>query len=165
MKTEFVKAVLPDDLNRLVAFEHKVFPKADWFPKREWEAYESYWMVVDGGVAGCCAFEHNVDFDHSSDENPPLDGSLYIASTGIGRRFQGQGFGRLLKAWEIAYARHHGFTRIVTNHRASNEAIIRLNKAFGFRVLCRPKAIYYRDPEEPTVVMELRFDVSGLRHR
>jgi len=157
MKTEFRKAVLPTDLNRLVAFDHKVFRKADWFPKSEWKSYESYWMVVDGVAVGCCAFEHYVDFqeDHGNG-HVPLRGSLYISTTGILPRLQGKGFGRLLKSWQIAYARHHGFNRIVTNHRASNRRIIELNKAFGFRIIRRQKALYYEDPPEPTVVMELK---------
>ena len=158
MKTEFMKAVLPQDLKRLVAFDHKVFRRVDWFTRDAWESYESYWMVVDGRAVGCCAFEHNVDFDPSQDENLPLKGSLYIATTGILPRFQGKGFGTLLKAWEVTYARYHGFTRIVTNHRASNEKMIRLNKAFGFRVIRRPRSMYYQDPPEPTVVMELKLE-------
>ncbi len=89
-------------------------------------------------------------------ENPPLQDSLYISTTGILPRFQGKGFGRLLKSWQIAYARHHGFTRIVTNYRASNRRMIELNREFGFRVIRRRKAIYYEDPDEPTVVMELK---------
>jgi len=34
--------------------------------------------------------------------------------------------------------------------------MVELNKRFGFRVIRRRKAIYYQDPEEPTVVMELK---------
>ena len=33
MKTQFRRAMLPDELKRLVAFDHKVFDKADWFTK------------------------------------------------------------------------------------------------------------------------------------
>ena len=157
MKTEFKRALLPKDLKRLVAFDHKVFKKADWFTKSDWTSYESYWMIVDGVTVGCCGFEHHRDFqDSQGKENPPLHGSLYISTTGILPRFQGQGFGHLLKSWQIAYARRNGFTRIVTNHRASNRRIIELNKTFGFRIIRRRKAIYYDDPPEPMVVMELK---------
>jgi ribosomal protein S18 acetylase RimI-like enzyme len=158
MKTEFTKAILPQDLARLVAFDHKVFRKADWFPRAAWAGYESYWMIVDGVAVGCCAFQHHVDFQESEEnDNPPLRGSLYISTTGILPRFKGKGFGQLLKSWQIAYARRHGFTRVVTNHRASNYKIIELNKKFGFKIVRRPKAHYYEDPPEPTVVMELNF--------
>jgi ribosomal protein S18 acetylase RimI-like enzyme len=157
MKTEFRRAVLPKELNRLVTFDHKVFRKSDWFTKSDWKKYESYWMIVDGVAVGCCAFEHHVDFqeDHGK-EHAPLRGSLYISTTGVLPRFQGKGFGRLLKSWQIAYARQHGFTRIVTNHRASNRQMIELNKKFGFKIIRRRKATYYEDPPEPTVVMELK---------
>jgi len=98
-----------------------------------------------------------VDFqDDPDEENPPGQGSLYIATTGILPRFQGNGFGLLLKCWQIVYARHHGFTRIVTNHRESNRQIIELNQRFRFKIIRRPKAMYYEDPPEPTIVMELR---------
>jgi ribosomal protein S18 acetylase RimI-like enzyme len=157
MTTEFRRAVLPDALKHLVAFDRKVFTKADWFTKSDWERYEPYWMIVDGVTVGCCGFEHHVDFQESQErENPPLRASLYISTTGILPRFQGKGFGRLLKSWQIAYARHHGFTRIVTNHRASNRQMIELNRKFGFRIIRRRKSIYYEDPEEPTVVMEMK---------
>jgi ribosomal protein S18 acetylase RimI-like enzyme len=156
MTTEFVKAALPQDLKRLVAFDHKVFRKADLFRKSDWPLYQTYWMCVSGVQVGCCAFQHDVDFDPNPDhdESPPLKGSLYIATSGIHPRFQGVGFGSLLKAWEIAYARYHGFHRLVTNHRPSNKRMIQLNKNYGFRIIRRPKAIYYEDPEEPTIVME-----------
>ena len=157
MKAEFRRAILPDELKRLIAFDHKTFIKADWFTKSDWLQYESYWMIVNGDTVGCCGFEHHVDFreDHEI-ENPSLRGSLYISTTGILPRFQGQGFGRLLKSWQIAYARRHRFCRIVTNHRASNRQMIELNKKVGFRIIRQRKAIYYEDPDEPTVVMELK---------
>ena len=157
MKTEFRKVVVPKELKSLVSFDHKVFSKADWFTKSDWERYECYWMIVDGATVGCCAFEHHLDFrEYQEIENPSLRSSLYISTTGILPRFQGQGFGRLLKSWQLAYAQRHGFTRIVTNHRASNRRMIELNKRFGFRVIRRRRAVYYEDPEEPTVVMELK---------
>jgi ribosomal protein S18 acetylase RimI-like enzyme len=157
MTSEFRKAVLPDELRRLVTFDHKVFRKADWFTKSDWVRYQSYWMIVDSVTVGCCGFEHHVDFREDQEiGNPPLRDSLYISTTGVLPRFQGKGFGRLLKAWQLVYARHHGFTRIVTNHRASNRNMIELNRKFGFKIIRRQKAIHYEDPEEPTVVMELK---------
>jgi ribosomal protein S18 acetylase RimI-like enzyme len=157
MKTEFRKAILPDEVKLLVAFDHKVFPKADWFTKSDWLQYESYWMIVNGDTVGCCGFEHHVDFREDQEiENPSLRGSLYISTTGILPRFQDKGFGPLLKSWQLAYARQNGFTRIVTNHRASNRRVIRLNRKFGFKIIRRRKSIYYEDPDEPTVVMELK---------
>ncbi len=155
MKIEFSKAVVPAEIRSLMAFDHQVFAKADWFPREAWEAYESYWMLVDGKKAGCCAFQEGVDFqDDLCEADLPRRGSLYIASTGIHPRFQGRGFGRLLKSWQVCYARHHGFRRMVTNTRKSNAAMIALNRKFGFRV-ARTTPRYYSDPVEATVVMEL----------
>ena len=142
MNTEFRKAVIPDELHSLCAFDRKVFP-SDYFPPSDWKGYESYWLIVDGKKKiGCCAFERQ-------------DETLYIATTGILPAFQRMGFGRLMKSWQIAYARRNGFRRIVTHSRKSNAAMIALNRSFGFRK-ARGIPRYYADPEESAVVMEFR---------
>src|SRR5947209_5381532 len=141
MRTEFRKAVLPDDLKRLVNFDARIFSKTDRFRKADWEGYESYWMIVAGKTIGCCAFEKDVDFSEQA-RIVPCQGSLYIATTGILPKHQGFGFGNLLKTWQVSYARYHGFTRIVTNTRRSNEAMIALNRKYGFRII-RTSRRYY----------------------
>ncbi len=147
-----------------MAFDHRVFVKSDWFPREAWKTYDSYWMRVDGKRVGCCAFQEHVDFqDDMQGNDVPGRGSLYIASTGILPEFQGMGFGRLLKNWEVLYARHHGFRRIVTNTRKSNSTMIALNKKFGFRIT-RTTPRYYSHPVEATVVMELLLE-PNLRPR
>ena len=156
MKVEFLKADAKD-LRSLIAFDHAVFPKSDWFDTDCWKAYESWWMVVDGIRAGCCAFERHADFQEDlrrDRRNPHLRGSLYIASTGILPRLQGKGLGAVLKTWQIAYAHRYGFTRVVANTRKSNRRMISLNRKFGFKVR-RTTRGYYHDPVEATVVMEL----------
>lgn len=158
METEFRRAVIPDDVRGLRAFDRQVFRKADLFNTEEWKTYESWWMVVEGMRAGCCAFEPNVDFQEdirADGTNPVMKGSLYISTTGILPRFQRSGLGRLFKSWQIAYARFHGFHRIVTNCRKLNTAIVDLNKSFGFRII-RTTPRYYSGPTDSTVVMERR---------
>lgn len=76
------------------------------------------------------------------------------ARLGFCRRTRRWGFGQLLKSWEIAYARFHGFSRIVTNTRKANAGMIALNRKFGFRTL-RTTPRYYSAPPDATVVMEL----------
>jgi ribosomal protein S18 acetylase RimI-like enzyme len=77
-----------------------------------------------------------VDFrEDLDDRNPVRHRSLYICSTGILPEFQGKGRGNLFKCWQVAYAPHHGFNRIVTNHRKSNRRIIKLNESFGFKIV------------------------------
>lgn len=155
MRTEFIRAVLPRERQSLIAFDHAVFPKSDWFEPDQWKEYKSFWMLVNGKNIGCCALAEDVDFQH---DLRPSDvrcrGSLYIASTGILPAFQGMGLGTVMKAWQVGYARYHGFTRIVTNTRKRNPAMIALNRKFGFRKI-RTTPDYYGDPVEPTVVMEL----------
>ena len=148
MKTEFRKAEIPKDLRSLVAFDRKVFSLNDSFTPSDWKTCEAYWLLVNDRKVGCCAFVRNSDIDE------PRKGSLYIMTTGILPGFQGKGFGALLKSWQIAFARHHGFTRIVTNSRESNAAMHALNKRFKFKVV-RKIPHYYNSPDEATIVMEL----------
>jgi ribosomal protein S18 acetylase RimI-like enzyme len=145
MKTEFRRAEKPRELRSLEIFDRKAFHQypADWFDREDWKAFDAWWLIVDNRKIGCCAFER------------ASDSCLYIASTGILPAFQGQGFGDLFKCWQISYARHHGFQRMITNSRKSNTAMIRLNRKFGFKVL-RTTAGYYESPREATVVMELK---------
>jgi len=158
MHTEFRRALVPEEIRSLILFDHKAFHEypADWFDKATWRTYESWWLIVGKRKIGCCAFALQVDFQediHPDKENPHRRGCLYIASTGILPLFRRKGFGTLLKAWQLSYARHHGFSRIVTNTRKSNKAMIRLNEKFGFKII-RTTRGYYEDPPEATVVME-----------
>jgi ribosomal protein S18 acetylase RimI-like enzyme len=157
MQVEFRRAIVPREIRRLKAFDKKVFPKADLFDATAWRGYESYWMIVDRRAVGCCAFQTNVDFQEDVREdgvNTPLPGSLYIATTGILPGRQGTGLGALLKCWEIAYAKYHGYKRVVTNVRSRNAAMLALNRKFGFQEI-RTTAGYYAGPRDATVVMEL----------
>ncbi len=160
MHTEFRKAVKPDELSRLMAFDRKAFHQypSDWFYREDWQSYESWWLLVNRRRVGCCAFQPHVDFEDDispTGANPRRQGSLCIVSTGIHPSFRGKGLGTLFKAWQISYARFHGFERIVTNTRKSNRAMLALNRKFGFRIL-RTTPAYYVDPSEATIVLELR---------
>jgi ribosomal protein S18 acetylase RimI-like enzyme len=160
MHVEFRKTVIPDEVPELLAFDRKIFPKDDLFGQDDWLKDESYWMLVNEARIGCCAFQPNRDFrdDVRKDgRNPARKGSLYITTTGIIPNMQGRGFGRLLKVWQIAYAKLHGFHRIVTNCRMRNAAIIGLNQSLGYRYL-RATPRYYRGPDDATVVMELKIN-------
>jgi len=158
MQVEFRKAVVPAEVPQLLAFDRRVFPKADLFDEQEWLNDESYWMLVDQARVGCCAFQRHRDFrDDVAKRNPARKGSLYITTTGILPSMQGRGFGGLLKVWQIAYAKFHGFNRIVTNCRMRNAAIIGLNQSLGYRYL-RATPHYYAGPDDATVVMELKLN-------
>ena len=160
MNTEFRRAVVPEEIRSLLIFDRKVFREytADWFDRDDWNTYDSWWMTINNRKAGCCAFAPHLDFREDMSEdggNTNVAGSLYIVTTGILPALRGRGLGSLLKQWQLTYARNHGFTRLVTNTRVSNLAMIGLNKKFGFTVL-RTTPDYYEQPTESTVVMELR---------
>lgn len=145
METQFRKAVLPGELRSLVAFDRRIFSNADRFGVTDWKHCESYWLLIDAGKIGCCAFQTKI---------PGRPRSLYIATTGILPRFQRMGFGNLFKSWQIAYARRHGFARIVTHTRQHNAAMIALNEKHGFTAIGTVPR-YYREPPDLAVIMEL----------
>jgi ribosomal protein S18 acetylase RimI-like enzyme len=155
MLLEFRKALLPQDALALWNLDVAIFGK-DAFHPEVWLSLESYWILVDGQVAGCAAFIHHADFQEDLREdaqNTPEAGTIYIQSTGLLPGYRGQGLGNRIKPWQIEYARQNGFRRIVTNCRESNAAMISINKKFGFRPI-RTTPDYYEDGEA-TVVMEL----------
>jgi ribosomal protein S18 acetylase RimI-like enzyme len=152
MNVDFRKAIIPDEIDALCEFDRIAFEPfpADLFDPQDWTQYESYWMIVEERKVGCSAFVHDVDYDEQ-----PRPKSLYIISTGVLPEFQGQGLGTRQKQWQIAYARQRGFERIVTNMRQSNSRIISLNRKFGFTIRGLVPG-YYADPEESSLVMELK---------
>ncbi len=152
MRVEFLRANVAGELRSLMTFDKKVFGP-DAFDRAMWQEMDAWWMVVDGVKAGCAAFEGDVGFDRHG-EPVREKGTLYIATTGVLPRLQGRGLGRLMKAWQVAWAQSHKYRRIVTNHRASNAGIIAMNKAFGFRRIGRIKG-YYSAPDEDAISMEL----------
>lgn len=151
MTIEFKKAILPDDLEALCAMDIRIFGRfpADLFTPEIWQGLETYWMLCDGERMGCAAFIH-----HSDHDGTLRPGSLHIMTTGVLPELQGRGFGELQKAWQIEYARQHGFSRIITNTRQSNHRMIALNKKLGFQeIMVVPD--FYQEPDEPAIVMEL----------
>ena len=147
MKTEFRKAILPRELNALMAFDRKVFPPKDCFDAGYWRECESWWLLVSGHRIGCCAFEKT------------RSRTLYIATTGILPAYRGQGFGTLMKSWQIAFAKKHNFRCLRAHTRESNKPMIELNETFGFRVI-KTEQHHYTDPDEPALLMELRLSAA-----
>jgi ribosomal protein S18 acetylase RimI-like enzyme len=157
MNVEFRRANARAEIRGLMAFDRKVFRASDRFPADYWRACEAYWMLADKIKVGCCAFQRNVDFQEDlrpDGLNPHRKGSLYISTTGILPKYQGLGFGQLMKSWQICFARFHGFSRIVTNTRKRNAAMVALNRKFGFKIV-RTAPGYYSSPADAAVVMEI----------
>lgn len=140
---------MPKELRSLMAFDRRVFPEPDCFDADYWKECEAWWLIVSGVKVGCCAFEKATKATNATKR------SLYISTTGILPKYRKQGFGQLMKAWEIAYARRLGYRRLVTHTRASNAPMIALNRRFGFRIV-RTTPDYYAEPAEAAVFMELR---------
>jgi ribosomal-protein-alanine N-acetyltransferase len=160
MMLEFRKAALPEEAAALWKMDVEIFG-VDAFAPEDWLSLESYWIVVDGRVAGCAAFIPDVEFgeDLGDGENLAQRGTLYIQSTGLLPEFRRRGLGGRVKEWQIEYARRNGFARMVTNCRESNAAMIAINERFGFRAIRKTEG-YYADGEA-TVVMELLVQWDG----
>jgi ribosomal protein S18 acetylase RimI-like enzyme len=155
MGLEFREAVLPDDGLALWRLDVAIFGR-DAFPLEDWLSLESYWIVVDGQVAGSAAFIRDVEFQEDlpgEQENTEQPGTIYIQSTGLLPEFRGRGLGKQIKGWQIEFAKRNGFRRILTNCRESNAAMLSINQKFGFQAI-RITPDYYEDGEA-TVVMEL----------
>ena len=158
VRTEFRRVEPVKEMPSLLSFDREVFRAADRFDATYWKELVSYWLLVDEERAGCCAFEANVDFTgdiRDDGTNARLDGSLLLATAGILPTFRGIGLGQMLVYWQICYARRHGFRRVVANVRSRNAAIIDLTRKLGFKVI-RTTPGYYSDPQDATVVIELR---------
>jgi GNAT superfamily N-acetyltransferase len=159
MMLEFRRAKVPEEVDELRRVDVEIFGK-DAFEEELWFSVEPYWIVVDGQVAGCAAFVHDVDFAEDlreDDENVPRRGTVYIQTTGLLREYRGKGLGQRIKEWEIAYAQRNGFGRVVTNCREGNAAMIAINEKYGFRPIRRTPGYYWDG--EATVVMELVLDL------
>jgi hypothetical protein len=98
MYTDVRRAVVSDEIRRLILFDHKAFYEypGDWFHQTTWQTYESWWLIVGKRQIGCSAFKLHVDFKediHRDKENPHRRGSLYVATTGVLPQFRGKVFG------------------------------------------------------------------------
>ena len=130
MDVHIRKADLKMEISEIMRQDRLIFPVDAYDSQGQWEGVTCYWLIVDGEKIGTIGFAHDVDVDRSGDvtESP---GNCCIETTGVLLGFRGKGLGKILKAYEMAYAIEHGFKRISTTCRKSNAAIIGLNELFG----------------------------------
>jgi GNAT superfamily N-acetyltransferase len=67
--------------------------------------------------------------------------------TGVKRAWRGRGVASALKRMQMAWAKEHGYERLVTNNEERNEPIRRLNERYGYRPV--PGRIFVRGPLTP----------------
>ena len=152
-----MRACIPTDSKALAAFDRRTYPNKNEHAPPSYFSHRgmrTYWMLRNGRRVGACCVLHNSTFTPDPEAlSAHAKGVLYITSTAILPKEQGRGLGNIFKAWQIAYARTHGFKKIVTNARKSNNASIRMNLKFGFTIVGE-SARCYPDGED-TVIMEL----------
>jgi ribosomal protein S18 acetylase RimI-like enzyme len=152
MELSIRRADVKVDAALLARLDRKIFSKADAYNAADFKRGDcgtDIWLVeIDSEVAGTIAFSHNIEPDET-----PAPGTLCITNTALLPRYQGRGIGKVLKAWQLAYAGGAGFTRLVTCARKSNVASIKLNEQFGFKLYKRITR-YYSSPREAAVVLE-----------
>lgn len=147
-----IRRVWPDEMGLLCELDVRIFDKDAFNTPDLWKGLETFFILVNGSIVGSIALRHNTNVAENYEAdyfNRP--GSLYIVSTGVVPEWQARGIGNKAKEWEINYAQTAGFSRIVTNARASNVRSIKLNEKFGFQIT-RVIPNWYGD--EDTVVLE-----------
>ena len=143
------------DIEELMRQDHIMFPVDAYDSPDDWEGSTPYWLILDGQKIGTTAFAEDVDVDPVG-EVIKAPGNCYFETTGVLPEFRSNGFGILIKAYEISYAKHHDFERVSTTCRESNEIIIGLNEMFGLkRVYTIPE--YYPKPIEAGVQLARTF--------
>lgn len=154
MHIEIRPAKLPQSLPLLMKLDRSIFPPKEKISKKVWSHCDNHIFFYSKKPIGAIAFMKHHDIIKDGHQTIPRPGSLCIISTGILPKFRNKGFGKLLKAWEVAYAKDNGFHTVVSGTRKSNSRMIQLNKKFGFQIT---KTIpdYYQAPQEPAVVMKL----------
>lgn len=138
MDIAIIRAHTPNDARALAKLERKAFSnKEDWVPPSYYKrrGMHSFWLLHNGRRVGVTCLLHNANI---STKEGMLFGrqreTLYIISTSVLPQFQRGGFGSIVKAWQIAYARKHGYKKIITSVRESNAVSIHLNLKFGFTI-------------------------------
>lgn len=143
------------DFSILATMDREIFGRDDAFSADNFGRCVNFLVYLNGFAIGSIVLMHNRSIARTYDDDEPImEGSLYIISTALLPEYQRIGLGSILKAWQIAYARHNGFKRIVTNARLRNKASIALNKKFSFQVVETIPG-YYPKPKEDAVVMRL----------
>ena len=62
----------------------------------------------------------------------PVTGNVFTELTGVARSHRGRGIARALKLQTIAQALDAGVDHLYTENDAENEAILRINRSFGY---------------------------------
>lgn len=149
MNVEYRKAIFPDELDDVLAFDAAVFSNpGDYMSPEDWLNTDAYWMLLEKEKVGCCALQDDIDYDDT-----PKKGSLYIASIAIAAKWRGHRLGTRFTEWQIEYARKRGFSTIVTNTRESNATMIGVYGKLGFEE--RRVTEYYDEPKERMVIFDL----------
>ena len=137
----------------LVDMDRRMFRPSDMFGIKDFQQGLCWLIVCNGEPAGSIVMLPDIDLDSEAHEIV-MPKSLYIASTGILPAWQRHRLGSIAKAFELSYAKTHGFTTMVTMCRSRNAAMLRINERFGFVPRhCVPDV--YDQPRDDAVVLEL----------
>lgn len=61
------------------------------------------------------------------------DGEMHTVFTGVAARHEGMGVATALKLWSFAYARARGARTALTNNLSTNERMLAINRALGYK--------------------------------
>jgi len=132
-----IRRTRPDEIGIMCELDIAIFGKEDDFDTTDmWKGLETFLVTADGQIVGSVALRHhtNVAEDYEADYLDCVN-CLYIVSVGVLPEWQGQGIGKIVMVWLINYGREHGFERISSNARSSNQKSIHFHTRFGFQVI------------------------------
>lgn len=157
MEIAIVRARIPEDARALAKFDRETFPRKEdhstssYFLQR---GLRTFWLLRNGRRVGVCCLKHHATFTPKMDALSRREqGTLYITSISVLPQLRRSGLGTILTAWQVAYARAHGLTKIVSNARAGNDMSIHLHLKSGFVITARSAKCYPNG--EDTVILEL----------
>jgi GNAT superfamily N-acetyltransferase len=134
-------------LTREVPIPEKIFTSRDEFAAFAVEApaalLDAFWVVRDGDAYVGLSFMQ-------PDAEP---GTLHQELTGTLPAYRGMGLAKVLKMLTIAYARRHGYAKIVTWVEDMNHGMVAINLAYGF--VREPGLVLLDRPVAAAVALEL----------
>ncbi len=153
MNLEISRADPRKDALLLLQLDRKTFSEADAFKNASiWIGLQCFFLRHNDKPIASFALALDRDHRWKFDRKIQAPQSIFIVTTGILPEYQNMKLGRLIKEFQIVYARLNNFKKIESTARASNVRIISLNKKFGFeKTLVIPK--FYKNPEEDMVVL------------
>jgi ribosomal-protein-alanine N-acetyltransferase len=142
------------DLTRVVAMEAACFGAEAWPRQAFVELRRTFGRArpIRGALWVAEALAGGELLGYAGIEVSALGGEADVINIAVAERYRRRGVGRMLMAWIIRRCRRIGIELLWLRVRASNRPARRFYRTLGFSERGR-LAGYYRDPDEPAILM------------